>query len=179
MWEVARAVSQSDSLSVEEKTVLRKLAWSKEAWDSGLIQQLVSTEFLLGNLKHSDDLDDALERLLWGMSCSRMMWSGSFTDVNGSAYRLVVFQRPVNRIPPRSYPPVCIVMDDNNQSGAWEVVATECLVFENAAIRPGSPAVLTITCEDWFGRRGTYQYQVSAQSIEQLGEPTWEIPIIQ
>ena len=185
MWEVARAVSQSEFLSVEEKTVLRKLAWNREAWESGLIQQLVSTEHVpldLEGLPEEPDpndlegfLEDYRDALTWTMNCSRMKWSGSFRDVDASACRLVMFQHPVIHIPPRSYPLTCIVTDDNYRLEAWEVVATGCMTFENAAIRPESPAVLTITCANWYGMRGTYRYQVSSSSIDQLGEPTWEM----
>jgi len=166
MWELHRAVTQSDELSPDEKALLQKLAWNREAWESGLIQ----------NLGQIPDSHGRFKLGIWWNLPSRMRWSGTIEDVDSSVYRIFLFQQPAHSNPPRHWPLTCIVTDDEYGLQVWKVIAHGCYRFESASVEPTLPPVLETTCWGWpLGSMGSYRYQVSAESIDQLGEPTWEM----
>jgi hypothetical protein len=167
MRELARAISENEFLSQEEKHVLRKLAWNKRAWQSGLIRDLFPPSEV-----YTEDMDE-LESLVLQMWVSRMEWSGRFMYDN-SAYRVLLFQRSGYIIPSRRYPVTCIITDDNYRLHLWKVIADQAMEIERASITIKQPPVLEISCEYMKPTSGTYRYQLSPESIDELGTPSWD-----
>jgi hypothetical protein len=151
MRQLAQIVREAHYLSPEEKTVLQKLAWNREAWQSGLIHCFVSGEH---EVLHSID----------GPS---IVWSGMFCAADGSNHRVFLFKRSYLAVTPNSYY-VCVVTDDKCNLRLWRLLDEvhgsrfDRFRFEKAAIQSKPSPILEIAFEGW----GTYQYRRLPESLD-------------
>jgi hypothetical protein len=154
MWEMARAAGNAEDLSPEERALLQKLAWNREAWRSGLIDWLRPEE---------DEL--------WPLfGVARIVYSGTFCDADGSNHRVFVFSREVPSHRPY-WDLACVVTDDTYNLRLWRVL-DEAVghgdgfgsghLFEKAAIQSDPSPILEISFKGW----GTYRYRRLPESLD-------------
>lgn len=136
MRDLSNAISAS-SLDRDSKLIIKQLAWSSQAWDSGLIQDLAGPT----SIKH-------------------VVWKGKTT--NGcEIYIFDSFVRPAADTP---VAPLCVVFNKQKSAMAWERIAPYSSGFMRASMDEHD--VLTvITKSNWFFGKGIYKYSIACQSI--------------
>jgi hypothetical protein len=143
MRDLASAVSHS-RLDPETKAVLERLAWSSSAWDSGLIRDLAGPVFM-----------------------KQIVWSGKTLSRKYGPREIYLFDSYVRPVAEGSLPLVCVVMDQQGDVVAWQVVAIFSVGFMSATL--DDEDVLTITTiANFFTGKGIYRYAIGDNSITEL-----------
>jgi hypothetical protein len=142
---LCKAISIS-GLDSESKTILTRLAWTRPAWDSGLI-----------------------DKLRGPVALKKIVWKGTTKRTQGrerAIYIFDAFARPVADFP---IPPVCVVFDTERDLVAWTEVAPYSEGFLSASLDEND--VLTVvTVANWFYGKGIYRYTILGTAIKSLGD---------
>jgi len=153
MWELARAASKAEDLLPEERRLLQRLAWNRQAWRSGLIDWLRPP--------------DAYPRCP-SFGAARIVHAGAFSDAEGSRHQVFVCPREIGLMHV-DYDLACVVTDRTYNLQLWrrldEVMSHEFgggYLFEKAAIRSKPSPVLEVSFTGW----GTYRFRISPDSMD-------------
>ena len=144
----ARALCEAVSvaaLDADTKAILKHLAWTPRAWDSGLIQVLRGP-----------------------LTFRRLAWKGVTKHRPEGNYDIYIFDAFIRPVADNPIPPICVVLDRDRNLVTWETVATFSSGFLSASL--DDLDVLTITTvANFFAGKGIYRYQILEDAIVDAG----------
>jgi hypothetical protein len=149
MRDLHQAISASN-IDGDSKEVLARLAWSKEAWETGLIRDLAGPVAL----KH-------------------VVWQSQFQDQAGRTILVFLFDSFIRPVADWPLPPTCVVTDDQYRLRAWAEVAPWSVGVIDASLTDDGRLHI-ITLSNWFHGTGAYDYIISWDDIVCHGEGTFD-----
>jgi hypothetical protein len=149
MREFHRAIIESN-IDGGSKEVLARLAWSKEAWETGLIHDLAGP-----------------------LALKRVVWRSQFRDQTGRTIMVFLFDSFVRPVADWPLPATCVVTDDQYRLRAWAEVAPWSVGVIDASLTDDGRLHI-ITLSNWFHGTGAYDYTITWDDIACHGEGTFD-----